>query len=131
MIHKIKYKDRNDVIFCYLPKSSVPDKNAVTKLHQMTALEETLIPMTGRQRQAMFRYGLEGLLETERDSKKSGLWRYYQSEVQEDWLNRTVFRGSVKADDTEGLEDFIGNYEQLTYTGNMIYAVIPDEKQDN
>ena len=71
--------------------------------------------MTGRQRQAMFLHGLEGLLETNRDSKKSGLWRYYQPEVQEKWLNRTVFGGSLKADDTEGLEDFIGSYERLTY----------------
>ncbi|MDE7417669.1 MAG: RtcB family protein [Lachnospiraceae bacterium] len=73
------------------------------------------IPMTGRQRQALLRYGLEGLLETHKDSKKSGLWRYYDSAIQEKWLNRTVFRGSLKTDDTEGLEDFIGSYEQLAY----------------
>ena len=73
------------------------------------------IPMTGRQRQALFRYGLEGLLETHQDSEKNGLWRYYQPEIQEKWLNRTVFRGSLKADHTEGLEDFIGSYEQLSY----------------
>ncbi len=62
------------------------------------------IPMTGRQRQALFRYGLEGILETHRDGRKDGLWRYYQPEMQEKWLDRTVFRGSLKADDTEGLE---------------------------
>ncbi|MEY8235061.1 RtcB family protein [Lachnospiraceae bacterium 66-29] len=73
------------------------------------------IPMTGRQRQALFLHGLEGLLETYHDGKKNGLWRYYQPEIQEKWLNRTVFRGSLKVDDTEGLEDFIGKYEQLTY----------------
>ncbi len=73
------------------------------------------IPMTGRQRQALFRYGLEGLLETNQDSKKIGLWQYYQPGIQEKWLNRTVFRGSIKTDDTEGLEDFIGSYGQLTY----------------
>ncbi len=73
------------------------------------------IPMTGRQRQALLRYGLEGLLETHKDSKKSGLWRYYDSGIQEKWLNRIVFRGSLKTDDTEGLEDFIGSYEQLAY----------------
>lgn len=205
MVHKIEYNNRNRVIDCYLPKDSVPDKNAVAELHQMTALEETLerladvpgffrgdaqriekiiltpdfhkgagipigtvmmtkgfavpqamgndincgmrfyttdlsedriqeklpelagkirhtffeggrqIPMTGRQRQAMFRYGLAGLLETNTDSKKRGLWRYYQPEIQERWLSRTVFRGSLKADDTEGLEDFIGSYDQLAY----------------
>lgn len=205
MVHKIEYNNRNSVIDCYLPNDSVPDKNAVTELYQMTALEETLerlaavpgffrgneqriekiiltpdfhkgagipigtvmmtkgfvvpqamgndincgmrfyttdlsedriqeklpelagkirhtffeggrqIPMTGRQRQAMFRYGLEGLLETNNDGKMSGLWRYYQPEIQERWLSRTVFRGSLKADDTEGLEDFIGSYDQLAY----------------
>lgn len=73
------------------------------------------IPMTGRQRQAMFRYGLEGLLETCADSEKEGLWRFYQPEVQERWLDRTVFRGSLRAGDTEGLEDFIGDFGQLSY----------------
>ncbi len=205
MIHKIEYKDRNNIISCYLPKDAVPDKNAVAELYQMTELEETVerlekipgffkgerqqvekiiltpdchkgagipigtvmmtegfavpqamgndincgmrfyttdlsegqimenlpeltkkvrhiffeggrqIPMTGRQRQALFRYGLEGLLETSNYSKKNGLWKYYQPDIQEKWLNRTVFRGSLKADYTEGLDDFIGSYEQLTY----------------
>ncbi len=205
MVHHIKYKDRNNVISCYLPEDCLPEKNAVAELYQMTELEETLnklreiscyyqsanlqiekiiltpdfhkgsgipigtvmmtknfvvpqamgndincgmrfyttdlseeqiqeklpqltkiirhiffeggrqIPMTGRQRQALFLHGLEGLLETYHDGKKNGLWRYYQPEIQEKWLNRTVFRGSLKVDDTEGLEDFIGKYEQLTY----------------
>ncbi|MCM1214364.1 MAG: RtcB family protein [Lachnospiraceae bacterium] len=205
MIHKIKYKDRENVISCYLPEDSAPDKNAVAELHQMMALEETLarlktapgffredgqriekiiltpdfhkgagipigtvmmtkgfavpqamgndincgmrfyttdlsekqireklpeltkrirhiffqggrqIPMTGRQREAMFRYGLEGLLETCGDSGQNGLWKYFQKEIQEKWLNRTVFRGSLRAERTEGLEDFIGDYDRLTY----------------
>lgn len=205
MRHILKWKDRKNVISCYLPEDAAPDKNAVAELHQMTALEETLerlaavsgyfqeeepriekiiltpdfhkgagipigtvmmtkgfvvpqamgndincgmrfymtdlseekiqeklpeltkkirhiffeggrqIPMTGRQREALFRYGLEGLLETHQDSAKSGLWRYYEPDVQEKWLNRTVFRGSLKTSDTEGLEDFIGSYEQLAY----------------
>ena len=205
MIHKLKYKDREHVISCYLPEGFAPEKSAVAELYQMTALEETLarlaaaagffqggrqqieriiltpdfhkgagipigtvmmtkgfavpqamgndincgmrfyttdlseekieeklpeltgrirriffeggrqIPMTGRQRQALFRYGLEGLLETCHDGQQRGLWRYYQPRIQERWLNRTVFRGSLKAEDTEGLEDFIGSYEQLTY----------------
>ncbi len=205
MVHNIRFKDRNNVISCYLPEDCLPEKNAVAELYQMTELEETLnklreipcyyqsanlqiekiiltpdfhkgsgipigtvmmtknfvvpqamgndincgmrfyttdlseeqiqeklpqltkiirhiffeggrqIPMTGRQRQALFLHGLEGLLETYHDGKKNGLWRYYQPEIQEKWLNRTVFRGSLKVDDTEGLEDFIGKYEQLTY----------------
>ncbi len=205
MVHKIEWKDRKNVISCYLSKDATPDKSAVAELHQMTALEETLerltavpsyfqedapriekiivtpdfhkgagipigtvmmtkgfavpqamgndincgmrfyttdlseekirqklpeltkkirhiffeggrqIPMTGRQREALFRYGLEGLLETYQDSDKSGLWQYYQPEIQEKWLSRTMFRGSLKAAETEGLEDFIGDYKQLTY----------------
>ncbi len=205
MLHILKWKDRKNEIFCYLPADAVPDKNAVAELHQMTALEETLerltgvsgyfqgdepqikkmvltpdfhkgagipigtvmmtkgfvvpqamgndincgmrfyttdlseesirqklpelakklrhiffeggrqIPMTGRQREALFRYGLEGLLETYHDSGMRGLWRYYQPEVQEKWLSRTVFRGSIQTAATEGLEDFIGSYGQLTY----------------
>lgn len=204
MIHKIDWKDRKNVISCYLPEVSTPDKNAVAELYQMTALEETLerlaatgyfqgkeprieriiltpdfhkgagipigtvmmtkgfvvpqamgndincgmrfyttdlsedmirqklpeltakirhiffeggrqIPMTGRQREALFRYGLEGLLETHRDGRKNGLWKHYDDKVQERWLNRTVFRGSLQSDGTEGLEDFIGGYDRLTY----------------
>ena len=42
MVHKIEWKDRKNVISCYLPEDVAPDKNAVTELHQMTALEETL-----------------------------------------------------------------------------------------
>lgn len=205
MVHKITYKDRNNVINCYLPEGSVPDKNAEAELYRMTALEETLerlaavpgffggsvpqirkiiltpdfhkgagipigtvmltkgfavpqamgndincgmrfyttdlpeekireklpeltkkirhiffeggrqIPMTGKQRQALLCYGLEGLLETYGDSQKSGLWKYFSPGIQEKWLDRTVFRGSLKADFTEGLEDFIGSYDQLSY----------------
>lgn len=61
------------------------------------------IPMTGRQREALFRYGLEGILETYRDSDRRGLWQYFQPEIQERWLDRTVFRGSIKTADAEGL----------------------------
>ena len=73
------------------------------------------IPMTGRQREALFRYGLEGILETYRDSDRRGLWQYFQPEIQERWLDRTVFRGSIKTADAEGLEDFTGAYGELTY----------------
>lgn len=73
------------------------------------------IPMTGRQREALFCHGLEGLLETHQDGKRRGLWRYYDPKIQERWLSRTVFRGSLQADGTEGLEDFIGSYDQQSY----------------
>lgn len=38
MKYKIEWKDRKNEITCYLPEESVPDKNAVAELHQMTAL---------------------------------------------------------------------------------------------
>ncbi len=102
--------------------TDLPEERIREKLSELTKKIRRIffdggrqIPMTGRQRQALFLHGLEGLLETNRDSGKRGLWHYYQPEVQEKWLSRTVFRGSLKAEDTEGLEDFIGSYEQLTY----------------
>lgn len=73
------------------------------------------IPMTGRQREAMFCHGLQGILDTCKDSEGKGLWRYYEPEIQEQWLNRVVFRGSLEASFTEGLEDFIGDISQLSY----------------
>ncbi len=77
------------------------------------------IPMTGRQRQAMFLHGLLGILETSNDSNKIGLWKYYQPSVQEKWLGRTVFNGSINTDFAEGLEDFTGSYGKLTYDGQI------------
>ncbi len=73
------------------------------------------IPMTGRQRQALFRFGLEGLLETYQDGQEKGLWWYYRPEVQEKWLSRTMLRGGIQAKGTEGLEDFIGDYNRISY----------------
>ena len=46
MEHKIEWKDRRNVISCYLPEETAPDKNAVAELYQMTALEETLERLT-------------------------------------------------------------------------------------
>lgn len=46
MVHTIKYKDRSNVISCYLPEGLHRIKNAVEELYQMTALEETLERLT-------------------------------------------------------------------------------------
>lgn len=43
MIHRIEFKDRNNVISCYLPDGSAPDKHAVEELYQMTGLEAATI----------------------------------------------------------------------------------------
>lgn len=73
------------------------------------------IPMNGCQREALLREGLTGLLETSKEADKKGIWRYYDKEIQEKELNYTAFQGSLMADQTEGLGDFIGAPDQLTY----------------
>ncbi len=73
------------------------------------------IPMNGIQREAMLRHGLTGLLETAREAEEKGIWTLYDREEQEKALERTAFRGSLDAADTEGLEDFIGSAHTLSY----------------
>lgn len=73
------------------------------------------IPMTGRQREAMFRNGLTGLLETHGETKDSGIWAYYRQEREAENLSRTAFKGSLEAGGVEGLEDFIGGSRTATY----------------
>lgn len=73
------------------------------------------IAMNGIQREAMLREGLTGLLETSGEAAGTGIWRFYDREEQEEELERTAFKGSLWAEETEGLEDFIGDAHTLTY----------------
>lgn len=73
------------------------------------------IPMTGIQREAMFRNGLTGLLETHKEAEGSGIWSYYMREREEENLRRTAFLGSLAACGVEGLLDFIGESRTATY----------------
>jgi len=73
------------------------------------------IPMTGNQREAMFRHGLTGILETHKEAGGKGTWKYYKEEEQADALQRMSFQGSLFADDIEGLSDFIGTKDMLSY----------------
>lgn len=73
------------------------------------------IPMNGIQREAMLREGLTGLLETCGETAGKGIWSLYDRDAQERELEYTAFHGSVKADDTEGLRDFIGSPHILSY----------------
>lgn len=73
------------------------------------------IPMTGHQREAMFRSGLTGILETHKEAGNKGTWKYYKEEDQADSLLRMSFQGSLPADDIEGLRDFIGEKGTLSY----------------
>lgn len=73
------------------------------------------IPMNCIQREAVFKEGLTGLLETCEETKDEGIWRYYNKKIQEKELDYAAFKGSLKADDTEGLGNFIGTSRTPTY----------------
>lgn len=73
------------------------------------------IPMNSIQREAVFREGLTGLLETCTETKDKGIWKYYDKKIQERELNHVSFHGTLRADDTEGLKDFIGTSQIVNY----------------
>ena len=73
------------------------------------------IPMNAIQREAMFKNGLTGILETSGEAENTGLWALYDRKQQEQELNSIAFRGSLKAGAVEGLEDFIGRGKELSY----------------
>jgi RNA-splicing ligase RtcB len=65
------------------------------------------IAMSPRQREALLREGLWGLLETAGDNAGSGLWRYYDPRGQEADLARVHFQGVVPARDVFAFADYI------------------------
>lgn len=65
------------------------------------------IPMSPRQREAMLRDGLWGLLETRDDNGAAGIWKRYDPIAQEDDLARVHFEGVLPARDTFAFERFI------------------------
>lgn len=72
------------------------------------------IPMTARQRQAMCRHGLVGLLESVPAQQQQGLWSlFHRANVERD-LPRVHGRGSLAAGSLEGLENYLGSGPQLT-----------------
>lgn len=73
------------------------------------------IPMNGIQREAMLKDGLTGILETSGEAAGSGIWQFYDRNVQERELESTAFHGSVRADAAEGLQDFIGTPHICSY----------------
>jgi tRNA-splicing ligase RtcB (3'-phosphate/5'-hydroxy nucleic acid ligase) len=65
------------------------------------------ISMSPRQREALLRDGLWGLLETADDNAGSGLWRYYDRRAQEEELARVHFQGVVPAQQVFAFGDYI------------------------
>lgn len=65
------------------------------------------IPMTRKQREAMLRDGLLGLLDTVPQNQTEGLWESFHRRVENE-LNLVDLGGSLHADHTLGLDDYLG-----------------------
>lgn len=65
------------------------------------------ISMSPRQREALLRDGLWGLLETSADNAGDGLWRYYDARAQEADLSRVHFQGVVPAKGLFAFGDYV------------------------
>lgn len=72
------------------------------------------IPMTGRQREALLRSGLEGLFAATPRSFDDGLWRLVHATGAERDLDRVERRGSLPSSRVVGLEDYIGEANHLS-----------------
>jgi tRNA-splicing ligase RtcB len=77
------------------------------------------IPMSRSQREGLFRNGLTGLLDATPKTLTEGLWSlFHELEIERD-LDRVDRRGSLKADSTYGLNDFMGPASGLTRDGQI------------
>jgi tRNA-splicing ligase RtcB len=65
------------------------------------------IPMSPRQREALLRQGLAGLLDTSGDNAGTGLWRYYDPRAQQRDLARVHFEGALPARGTFAFDTWI------------------------
>lgn len=65
------------------------------------------IPMSPRQREALLRDGLWGMLETAGDNAGDGLWQYYDAAAQERDLASVHFQGVVPARELFAFGDYI------------------------
>jgi len=68
---------------------------------------ERNIPLSPRQREAVVRDGLVGLLRTHEDNAGIGLWNYYDPRQQAEDLPRVHFGGALPTKDTFAFGDFI------------------------
>jgi tRNA-splicing ligase RtcB (3'-phosphate/5'-hydroxy nucleic acid ligase) len=65
------------------------------------------IPMSPRQREALLRHGLPGLVETCQDNRDRGAWRDYDARSQRDDLARAHFGGGFATEGTFAFDAFI------------------------
>ncbi len=67
------------------------------------------IPMSPRQREAVLREGLPGLLRTIQDNQNNGIYRYYDARAQRDDLERMHNHGGFPTNRLFGFEKFINS----------------------
>ena len=65
------------------------------------------IPLSPRQREALIREGLPGLLRTAGDNARTGIWRHYDPREQENDLERVHFGGSLPARAMPDFDDYV------------------------
>ncbi len=65
------------------------------------------IPMSPRQREAVLRYGLPGLVDTIQDNAGTGIYKYYDARTQRDDLNRAHNQGGFKTNRLFGFDKLI------------------------
>lgn len=77
------------------------------------------IPMTRAQREGLFKNGLTGLLNATPRTLTEGLWAtVHELDIERD-LDRIDRRGSLPAETTYGLNDFLGPADELTRDGQI------------
>ena len=77
------------------------------------------IPMSRSQREALFKNGLTGLLDATPKAMTEGLWSLvHELDIERD-LDRVDRRGSLKAEQTRGLNDFMGPPDRLSRDGQI------------
>ncbi|MCP3924706.1 MAG: RtcB family protein [Desulfobacterales bacterium] len=76
------------------------------------------IPMSRVQREALFRNGITGLLDTT-SGFNEGLWSLFHDLNIERELNNISQKGSLKADSTYGLDEFLGPEDRITRDGQI------------
>ena len=97
-------------------KSHLPE---LTKLARYVYFEGGRhIPMCRTQRQAMFKDGLLGLLDTAKMTKREGLWSLFDSDNQGADLDRVDGNGAMMTEGILGLDDFLGS-DDLTYDSQI------------
>lgn len=77
------------------------------------------IPMTRGQREALFKGGLTGLLDATPKTQTDGLWGLVHDLKIDSELDRVEQRGSLQANRTHGLNDFLGPADRASRDGQI------------